>query len=235
MGGKNGAVASGRFGQAITEFLPRRTDNAPIEIRFCRPRVRLPRRCGCRKNNVIRVCRIHGNTPEVSVPQPFFVLLPGVATVAALEIAVAGCGIQPVGCGEVDRHLMRVSGTTRRPVLPSGPGVGAADERARFYGHKQPSLDVRVGFDPPNVVRLGPRRKTPFTRRRKRSQVAALYPGVASILGAKDRARFGPGVDNAATLHLLGSADRYGLDSRMPDTFTRRSPALPGIVAAPET
>src|ERR1700756_3736923 len=103
---------------------------------------------------------------------------------------------------------MRVSRAMCRPVLPGCPGVGAADERARFYGHKQSSLDVRIRFDPPNVVRLRPRRKTPFACRTKRSQAAALFPGFASILGTKDRARFGPGIDNAVTLHPLGSADR---------------------------
>ena len=89
---------------------------------------------------------------------------------------------------------MRVSGTMSRPVLPGSPGVGAADERSHFDGHKQSPLDVWVRFDPSNVVCLRPRRKAPFDSRGKRGQATALFPGFAAILGAKDRARFGPGI-----------------------------------------
>src|ERR1700751_574715 len=107
---------------------------------------------------------------------------------------------------------MRVSGTVSRPVLPGSPEVVTADERSRFDGHKQSSLDVWVRFDPSNVVCLGPRRKAPFDSRGKHGQAAALFPGLAAILGAKDSARFGSRIDNATTLYPLGSADRYGLN-----------------------
>src|SRR4029077_1116080 len=129
---------------------------------------------------------------------------------------------------------MRVSGTMSRPVLPGSPGVGAADERSRFDGHKQSPLDVWVRFDPSNVMCLRPRRKAPFDSRGKRGQAAALFPGFAAILGAKDRARFGPDIDNAATIYPLGPPDRYRLNLRVPNSFPHRPPALSGIVAAPE-
>jgi hypothetical protein len=134
----------------------------------------------------------------------------------------------------MDRQLMRVAGTMRRPVLPSGSRVAAADERSRFDGHKQSPLKMWIRFDPSNVVRLRPRRKTPFACGWKRSQVTALFPGLASIFGAEDRARFGPGIDNAAILHPLGAADRYRLNSGVPNAFPCRPPTLSTVVAAPE-
>src|ERR1700751_884840 len=129
---------------------------------------------------------------------------------------------------------MRVSGTMIRPVLPGSAGVGAADERSCFDRYKQPSLDVWIRFDPSNVVCLGPRRKAPFDSRGKRGQGTAPFPGFSAILGAKDRTRFGPGIDNAATIYPLGPADRYRLNLRVPKSFSRRPPALSGIVAVPE-
>src|ERR1700757_1361203 len=158
MGGQNGGTASGRRGQAITQLLPRRTRGAPIEIRFRRFRVRVP--CGgCRRNDDgIRIRRIDCDSPEVSVPQALLKKCPCVAAVTAFEIAVAGCRIQTLGGSGMSRQLMRVPGTPRRSVLPSGAGVGAADERSRFDGNKQSFLDVWIRFDPSNMVRLRPRR-----------------------------------------------------------------------------
>ena len=105
---------------------------------------------------------------------------------------------------------MRIPRRARHPVLPGGSGIEAANERPRFNSSKQPSRDTGVGLDPSDMVRLGSRRKAPFVRRRKRGQAVTLLPGFAGILGSKNRARLGSGVDDAATLsrsHLLTATD----------------------------
>jgi hypothetical protein len=53
----------------------------------------------------------------------------------------------------------------RRPVLPSGPGAEAPDERSHFGGHKQSSLDVE---EEPHAKARAPRMtEEKLTQRRK--------------------------------------------------------------------
>jgi len=153
----------------------------------------------------------------------------------ALEITVASGRIQSRGCGELNRQLMRVAGTIRSPVLPGSPGIEAANKRSRFDGHKQSSRDVRIRFDPSDVVCLRSRWKTPFAGRGKSGQVAAFVPGFATIFGTKNRTRFGPGIDNTAIVHSLGSSDRYGLNFRVLPIFyfTRPTCSLLNSVSQP--
>src|SRR6516164_6731435 len=90
MGGQNRSVASSRVRQTVSEFLPGRVTFPPIQAGFRRFRVGVPRGRGCEKDNVIRICRINGDAPQVSMSQPLLESFPGVATVAALEAAVTG-------------------------------------------------------------------------------------------------------------------------------------------------
>src|SRR5215472_17901621 len=83
MGGQNRAVASSRARQTLLELLPGRVTFPPIQAGFRRFGVGVPRGRGCGKDNVIRICRIYGDAPQVSMAQSLLESLPGVATVAA--------------------------------------------------------------------------------------------------------------------------------------------------------
>jgi hypothetical protein len=60
------------------------------------------------------------------------------------------------------RHRrVRVVRTAANPIAPALPAVERAQERASLDRDEQAIRDADIGFDPPNMVGVGPWGKTP--------------------------------------------------------------------------
>src|SRR5206468_11570681 len=88
-------------------------------------------------------------------------------------------------------------------ITPYPPAVERAHERASLDRDKHAIRDAHVGFDPPNMMRLGPWGKTPGVSRRERAQSGEVHPAIAAIVGAKHRTWFGAGIDDAEPVSLF--------------------------------
>jgi hypothetical protein len=56
---------------------------------------------------------------------------------------------------------VRVVRTATNAITPGPPAVERAHERAGLDRDKHPIRDAHIGFDPPNMMRVGPWWKTP--------------------------------------------------------------------------
>jgi hypothetical protein len=86
--------------------------------------------------------------------------------------------------------------------MPCPPAVKRAHERASLDRDEHAIRDARIGFDPPNMMRLRPRGKTPGVSRRESAQSGVVHPAIAAIVGAKDCTRFGTSIDDAEPFSL---------------------------------
>src|SRR5947209_11481563 len=93
--------------------------------------------------------------------------------------------------------------------------------------------DAHVGFDPPNMMRLGPWGKTPGISRRERAQSGEVLPAIAAIVGAKHRTWFGAGIDNAEPVSLFRVTHVNRGDHQVVDAPSDWFP-IPAAVAASE-
>src|SRR5437867_2818544 len=98
--------------------------------------------------------------------QARFRLAPRCARIVGLEVSVARRRIQPSGSAGVCRERMSVVWTACDPVTPGAAAVIAAHQSARLDACEDSAWLVRVGLEPADVMRFGPRGKTPRRRRR---------------------------------------------------------------------
>jgi hypothetical protein len=97
MSSENSSVTAGGLGKTASYLLPGRIRSAPIDMRLRRSVMRVSSRGSCRNDNIIPICRIDRNTPQVVVLQPLFETLPLIAAVTALKITVTSRRIQAAG------------------------------------------------------------------------------------------------------------------------------------------
>src|ERR1700694_4565701 len=95
---------------------------------------------------------------------------PRVPGIGALEVPVAGGRVDPPGCKLVRRRRVRVVGAAANAITPGLPAVERAYERASLDRYEHATGGAHVGFDPANMMRAGPWRKTPSVSGRERAQ-----------------------------------------------------------------
>src|SRR5438105_1317407 len=100
------------------------------------------------------------------MPQAGAEALPALAGVTALGVAgarghqtVARGRIDPPGGEPVGSEGMRVVGAARYAIVPGAPTVQAAHESARFDGHEEPALHMRVESDSAHMACVRSRRE----------------------------------------------------------------------------
>jgi hypothetical protein len=128
---------------------------------------------------------------------------------------------------------VRVVWTAGNAITPGPPAVERAHERTSLDRYKHAIRDAHVGFDPPNMMRLGPWGKTPGVSGRERAQSGEVYPAIAAIVGAKHRTRFGAGVHDAEPVSLFRVTHIYRRDHQVVDPPSDWFP-IPAAVAASE-
>jgi len=128
---------------------------------------------------------------------------------------------------------MRVVRTAANAITPYPPAVERAHERASLDRDKHAIRDAHVGFDPPNMMRLGPWGKTPGVSRRERAQSGEVHPVIAAIVGAKHRTWFRAGIDDAEPVSLFRVTHINRGDHRVVDAQSDWFP-IPAAVAASE-
>jgi len=132
------------------------------------------------------------------------------------------------------RHrCVRVVRTAANAIPPYPPAVERAHERASLDRDKHAIRDAHVGFDPPNMMRLGPWGKTPGVSRRERAQSGEVHPAIAAIVGAKHRTWFGAGIDDAEPVSLFRVTHSNRGDHQVVDAPSDWFP-IPAAVAASE-
>jgi hypothetical protein len=128
---------------------------------------------------------------------------------------------------------VRIVGTAANAITPCSPAVDRAHERASLDRDKYAIRDAHVGFDPPNMMRLGPWGKTPGVSRGERAQSGEVHPAIAAIVGAKHRTWFGTGIDDAEPVSFSRVAYINRGDHRVVDARSDWVP-IPAAVAASE-
>jgi hypothetical protein len=128
---------------------------------------------------------------------------------------------------------VRVIRTAANAITPGLPAVEGAHERSGLDRDKHAIRDAHIGFDPPNMMRVGPWGKTPGVSRRKRAQAGEVHPAVAAIVGAKHRTWFGTRIDDTEPVSLLRVTHINRGDHRVVDARSDWFP-IPAAVAASE-
>jgi hypothetical protein len=132
------------------------------------------------------------------------------------------------------RHrCVRVVRTAANLITPSPPAVERAHKRACLDRDEHAIRETNIGFDPPNMMRVGAWWKTPGVSRRERTQSGEVHPAIAAIVGAKHRTWFGTGIDDAEPVSLSRVTHINGSDHRVVDTRSNWLP-IPAAVAASE-
>src|SRR5258705_9647 len=130
-------------------------------------------------------------------------------------------------------RCVRVFGTAANGIPQYRPAVERAHERASLDRDKHAIRDAHVGFDPPNMMRLGPWGKTPGVSRRERAQSGEVYPAIAAIVGAKHRTWFGAGIDDPEPVSMFRVTHINRGDHQVVDAPSDWFP-IPAAVAASE-
>jgi hypothetical protein len=128
---------------------------------------------------------------------------------------------------------VRVVRTAANAITPGPPAVERAHERASLDRDERAIRDTRIGFDPPNMMRLGAWGKTPGLSGRERAQSGEVYPAIAAIVGAKHRTWFGTGIDDTEPVSLSRVTHINRGDHRVVDARSDWLP-IPATVAASE-
>src|SRR6516164_7211512 len=184
-----------RIRQAAHCLLPSLKPSLPIDVRLGRPRpIGGPGAVCCGDNHGIRNRRTHRNSHEVEVLQSILRRSPRIPGIGAFEVPVAGGRVDPARCKRVRHRCVRVVRTAANVITPGPPAVERAHQRASLDCNEQAIRDAHIGFDPPNMMRVGPWGKTPGVSGRERAQAAKLHPVVAATVGAKHRTWFGAGI-----------------------------------------
>ena len=95
---------------------------------------------------------------------------PRVRSIGAFKVPVAGGRVNPPWRKWVRQRRVRVVRTAANAITSGPPAVERAHERASFDRDEHSIRDAHVGFDPPNMMGLGPWGKTPGVSRRERAQ-----------------------------------------------------------------
>src|ERR1700756_1332692 len=126
------------------------------------------------------------------------------------------------------RHrCVRVVRTAANPITPRLPAVERAHKRACLDRDEHAIRDTNIGFDPPNMMRVGAWGKTPGVSRRERTQSGEVHPAIAAIVGAKHRTWFATGIDDAEPVSLSRVSHINGGDHRGADTRSTGSQFQP--------
>jgi hypothetical protein len=80
---------------------------------------------------------------------------PRVRSIGAFKVPVAGGRVNPPGRKWVRQRCVRVVWTAANAITPGPPAVERAYERASFDRDEDSIRDARVGFNPPNMMRVG--------------------------------------------------------------------------------
>src|SRR5579872_5681691 len=119
---------------------------------------------------------------------------------------------------------MRVVRTAANAITPSAPTVERAHQRPSLDRDENAIRDPHIGFDPPDMMRVGPWGKTPGVSRRERTQAGEVHPAVAASVGAKHRTWLGTGVDAAGPPSLFRVTHINRGDHRVVDARSRWFP-----------
>src|ERR1700757_3453758 len=151
-----------RLRQAAHCLLPSLEPSLPIHVRLGPSR-----RIGgagsvcCGHDYGIWISRIHGNAHEVAVLQSILGRTPRVPSIGAFKVPVAGGRVNPPGCKWVRPRRVRVVRPAANAIPPGPPAVERAHERTSFDRDEHSIRDAYVGFDPPNMMRVGAWGETP--------------------------------------------------------------------------
>jgi hypothetical protein len=118
----------------------------------------------------IWIRRIDGNAHEIAVLQSILRRTPRVRSIGAFKVPVAGSRVDPPGCEWVRHRRVRVVRTAANAITPGSPVVERAHERPSLDRDEHAIRDAHIGFDPPNMMRVGAWGKTPGVSRRERAQ-----------------------------------------------------------------
>src|SRR4029077_7123857 len=151
-----------RLWQAAHCLLPSIEPSLPIDVRLGPPRpIGGPGAVCCGHDHSIRIRRIHGNAHEVEVLQSILGRSPRVPSIGAFKVPVACGRVDPPGCKLVRHRRVCVIRTAANAIMPGPPAIQRAHERASLDRDKDAIRDAYIGFDPTNMMRLGPWGKTP--------------------------------------------------------------------------
>jgi hypothetical protein len=160
-----------RLRQAAHCLLPSLEPSLPIDVRLGPPRpIGGPRAVCCGHDHSIWIRRIHGHAHEVAVLQSILGRTPRVRSIGAFKVPVTGGRVNPPGCKRVRQRRVRIVRTAANAITPGPPAVERAHERASFDRDEHAIRDAHIGFDPPNMMRVGAWGKTPGVSRRERAQ-----------------------------------------------------------------
>src|SRR5258708_15709919 len=160
-----------RLWQAARCLLPSLEPSLPIDVRLGSPgRIGGSGAVCCGHNHSIWIRRIHGHAHEVAVLQYILGRTPRVRGIGAFKVPVASGRVNPPGRKWVRQRRVRVVRTAANPITPGPPAVARAHQRATFDRDEHAIRDAHVGFDPPNMMRVGAWGKTPSGSRTERAQ-----------------------------------------------------------------
>jgi hypothetical protein len=128
---------------------------------------------------------------------------------------------------------VRVVRTAANAITPGSPAVESTHERASLDRDEYAIRDAHIGFDPTNMMSVGPWRKTPSVSRRELAQTGEVHPAIAAMVGAKHRTWFGAGIDDAEPVSLFRVTHINRGDHRVVDARSDWFP-IPAVVAASE-
>ncbi len=162
MSGEPGRRRALRLRQAAHCQLPSLQPSLPIDVRLGPPRpIGRPGTVCCGHDHSIWIRRIHGNAHEVVVLQSILGRSPRVPSISAFKVPVACGRVDPPRCKGMRQRRVRVVRTAANAVTPGPSTVERAHERASLDRDENAVRDARIGFDPLNMMRVGPWGKTP--------------------------------------------------------------------------